>query len=411
MNYIEHFDQIASLLKTHKNIWFNEVIQSYPEVINYYKREWIDQLAKLDDKALWALDCQSDLSQVPSGTFRDELEKVSKLSEIKKREVGDLGDLCDRAFNKVKLKKRHEILTLAKILEEIQRDHPFSHLVDIGGGVGHLARIMAHYKGVECISLDINSEFQEFGKQRLEKYPKPDDAKEVTFITHDFSCNLTSSETKEIFTKDSFSLGLHTCGPLANRHLDVVLKNDTRGLINFGCCYNRLDVNEDTNISQKAKNNALLLSPYSLTLACRGHDGMDFKDFLHKKKVKSYRYGLQLLLMDKFSEKELIPVGDAHHSLYQESFSTYVLNRLAGIEYSHKLSASEIEDFYKLTKTSKILEELFLINIIRWRFGRLLEVYILLDRVLYLQEQGRTPELFQLFDLSLSPRNIAILCK
>ena len=51
---------------------------------------------------------------------------------------------------------------------------------------------------------------------------------------------------------------------------------------------------------------------------------------------------------------------------------------------------------------------MFLCNIIRWQLGRALEVYLLLDRCLYLEEKGYQVSCLQFFDEEISPRNIGI---
>lgn len=408
MNYEERFDQIVNFLSPYKDIWFNEILDLYPNKMEIFPKQWLETLSTLSDEQLWKLDCQSDNSMIPNTSLALLMDEISHITQVPFKDMGDIGDLPDWAFNKVKAKKRHEILTLAKVFAQIREKTPFSHLVDIGGGVGHMARIMAHYKGIECISLDINEDFQKFGAKRLAKYPKPEGAKDVKFITHDFTNDLSSKENEEIFTKDSFSLGLHTCGPLANRHMDVALKNNTKGFINFGCCYNRLKPNIDVNRSQRAIEINLPMSQYSLTLACRGHDGMDYNGFLHKKRVKFYRYALHYLMTEKLGVQEILPVGDAHHNLYWEDFSHYAKNKLDHVNLEHSFSDKELNDFYNDKNLQERLNTLFMANIIRWQMGRPLELYILLDRVLFLKDQGKSPELYQLFTSSLSPRNIAI---
>ena len=48
-------------------------------------------------------------------------------------------------------------------------------------------------------------------------------------------------------------------------------------------------------------------------------------------------------------------------------------------------------------------------NLIRWQFGRALELIILLDRCHRLEELGFTTEIKSYFNERLSPRNIGIL--
>jgi len=410
MNYREQFDQISTFLAPLKKMWENEILCLYPNDLDCFNTEWMRQLASLNEEELWQVDCHASYSVLKESEFAKWIETIQELSIIEQSQKNKTTDLPDWAFNKVKGKKRHEILILAEVFKKIQDAKPFSHLVDIGGGVGHLARIMAHYKGIECISLDINEEFQKFGTKRMEKYPRPSGAKEVSFITHDFTEELEGDLTKKIFSKDSFSLGLHTCGPLANRHIDCAIKNETRGLLNFGCCYNRLDPKTDINLSSHAQGNGLTgLNHFSFTLATRGHSSMNFEDFKHKRRVKNYRYALHLFLHDEMGIKGLTPVGDSHQRDYWASFSSYAQKKLDGKEIKYDWSSDQFDEFYSSKETQETLDKLFYANIIRWQLGRILELYILLDRVLYIQEQGKTPQLLKFFDEELSPRNIGVL--
>ena len=48
-------------------------------------------------------------------------------------------------------------------------------------------------------------------------------------------------------------------------------------------------------------------------------------------------------------------------------------------------------------------------GLIRNAFGRLLELYIQLDRVIFLEENNYNAELLEVFEEPVSPRNIAIV--
>jgi hypothetical protein len=411
MNYKKRFDQLVEFLEPIKNLWAKEVLEYFPSELDIYNSDWIEFLNSLDNQTLWKVDCQSDYSLIEDSEFGQWLKKIRGLCEVDKMSIDNLDKLPDWAFFKVKEKKRHEILKLSKVLKKIQSENNFKHLVDIGGGVGHLSRTLAHYYGINCISLDINSDFQEIGKKRLEKYPLPAGAKDVHFINHDFSTELGSQLNQEIFTQDSFSLGLHTCGPLANHHIKAALKNNTKGFINFGCCYNRLDPLKDTNISEYGKSHGITFSEYSMTLASRGHSSMTFEDFEHKRRVKFYRYALQLYLEQYENKKEMVAVGETHARVYWSPFCEYTKERLAHLGLQPKLSDTELNEFFLKKEHQEILNKMFLANVIRWQLGAPLELYILLDRVLYLEEQGKSCELKQVFDQDLSPRNHAIICK
>ncbi len=58
--------------------------------------------------------------------------------------------------------------------------------------------------------------------------------------------------------------------------------------------------------------------------------------------------------------------------------------------------------------TQEMIEAMFLSNVIRWQFGRLIEKVVILDRCLFLEESGYKIKWGEVFDEKLSPRNIGI---
>lgn len=409
MNYSEHFDQIVNFIRPNQEIWNNEILDLIPNRLNLFNKDWVKDLNSLSLEDLWQVDCFQKTELLPEGDFKNWLTQLSSLCALPKYDYKELEVLPDWAFMNVKFKKKHEILIISNLLKEIRQTHPFAHLVDIGGGVGNLSRVMAHYKNIECISLDINEEFQRLGRIKLTKSRPPSpDFKNVTFINHDFTNSLNQELTNKIFSKDSFSLGLHTCGPLAVAHIKVATENNTQGFVNFGCCYYRLK-ESDLNLSLKAKENGFKLGTYACSLAARGHSSMDYEGFLLKKRVKDFRYSIHLLMSEHLKIENIISVGEGDSSEYWGKFSDYVLKRFTKLKIEHTFSAEFLDTFFEDEKLQSYLHELYLCNVIRWQFGRALELYILLDRCLYLQEQGFLPRLLEFFDSNLSPRNIGLL--
>ncbi len=407
MKYTTQFDQIRTILKKYEGIWRFEILETYPNHLTHYPSHWISELSEMTDEQLFDVDINTSSKHIKNDDFKNYLDQIIKFSELPRYHYPELKKFPAWAFFKVKEKKEHEIKVLAHKLRELKNNLGFNELIDIGGGVGHLARFMAHYQGIKTTSIDINKDFQEIGKRRLKKFPTPDNASEVNFINYDFS-NLEQfqKENNEVFNSQSFSLGLHTCGALANSHLEVHLKNKTKGIINFGCCYNRLCPNRDVNLSTFAKSSPINYSAFSLTLAARGHDSMNFEEFQFKRRVKNYRYMFHILLKDHLKQ-DIYAIGDSHPRYYKLSFGEFATWKLEKIGLSHNYDQNFLEKLYQ--DNLEVLNKMFFANIIRWQLGRLLELSIIYDRAIYLQENNQQVEIARYFDKKLSPRNIGIL--
>ncbi len=189
------------------------------------------------------------------------------------------------------------------------------------------------------------------------------------------------------------------------------MKN-VKGLINFGCCYEKLQKFPETqNISEAAKKltSPVTFSYFALTLATRAHRKMHEKDYDLKLKVKFFRYAIHILLHDEYDQKELTSLGNSNYKLYDESFGDYVFEQFSRINIVPKHSRDELNRFFADNQRQELIWKMITAGLIRNAFGRLMELYILLDRAIYLAENNYSVELLEFFDEPLSPRNLGIV--
>ena len=80
-----------------------------------------------------------------------------------------------------------------------------------------------------------------------------------------------------------------------------------------------------------------------------------------------------------------------------------------GIPEEKRIPKEEIDRVYeRFCKDQFLLHLCFTLRVI---LGPVIESLILMDRYVYLREQGFQPYLFPVFDEHVSPRNIAIICR
>lgn len=410
MNFKSHALSLSEFLQKYSPIWREEIMNEYPETIPSYPPEWIKLLDTLTEQELFDVDSKKPVEKLHGSSFEIFMQTIKKLTEIEFiPNVPEL-PLEDWAFQGIKKKKRHEIQKIVPFLKHVRNEKNFKQVIDIGGGVGHLSRVLSHYHQIPSISIDQNSEFQEIGKHRLKKFRKIAGAEDVTFLNLTFGSEDDEKTLKEIFQAHTFCLGLHTCGPLANILINATINYQTSGLLNFGCCYFRMNPEKDFPLSAYYKNNNFSgMNLYALTLATRAHAEITFEAYQLKERVKFYRYALHLFLLKHFNNKNYINVGECHTSTYWKPFHQYISDKLFELKIDHNFKEQYLDDFYNDPELQKQLRVMYLCNIIRWQLGRALEVYILIDRCLYLEEQGYKVKLLQFFDEVLSPRNLGIL--
>lgn len=415
MDIKKHYQHIAAYLGQTRAVWAHEVLERDPSLWPKEYQELLQEVSQLSHYEKWKILEQRSPHPLTSVSRRlqHHLELCEKLTKLPSIQSQRTLKLPSWAFKKVRHKKQHEISVLAQVLDEIRQQIGPSQLIDIGGGQGHFARVMSHYFNWETTSIDREQKFIELGLKRLKKYPPPKNAAKLDLKRLDFQ-GLESPDqigVENLFQKNSFSLGLHTCGSLAVRHLQTHQNFQTKGLLNFGCCYGKIQKEEDLNLSKTALESPVQWSTPALNLAARAHAQLSYPDFCMQERVKSYRYALGLFLESRFPGEDVSSVGNAPGRNYLGPFTSYArvkfdyLNRAWGLELE-----KELEEFYYSHETRQKLEQLFCADIIRWSFGRLLELAILLDRALYVSEDGKQKvQLVQFFEESISPRNIGLL--
>lgn len=399
---VAEIQELTEFLTPLRGIWANEVLNTYPQSREAFKEEWLATLRTLTEREELALENGDSLKEWPSSELKSLFENLSKREKLPVLKVDKATPYPSWALNKVSGKKQHEIENIVGLLDTLGLEKG-DLFVDIGGGKGHLSRILSLYHGLNGITLDTNEEFQKLGILRLEKYPRPPGSGSLDFVRHTFGED--QQKEREIFKKAKGSFGLHTCGALALHHLDKA--REGHALLNFGCCYNKLNPNEAAVSNFMKKENPSFFTKFALTLASRGHTTISLNDYQVKKLVKYKRAALHFYLQEKGSLTGFTTVGSAHPRDYKKTFSHYAAPKLIKMDIPFK--EKELDDFFESSPLKEKCDFIYHANMIRWRFGRILEKLLILDRTLSLIERGQDAYCFEIFDSSLSPRNIGIM--
>lgn len=404
MDHKKRFQEIALFLKPYQRIWQNEIMLLYPEPLGDIPKDWIADLARFTgSEELIQLERKQVFELIQHPELIKFYQDIEALSVVPK--IPELPSFPEKknSFLYMIPKKQHEIKRLAPFVNEFYRTEEIDKILDIGGGIGHLAQTLSSHYGLQTASLDMDPVLQQTGKER--------NGTELVEYIH-VKVDENDETFQKLLTKNHMTLGLHTCGPLAVHQLKAGAKQQIKGMINFGCCYEKLQkFPQAQNLSQAAKelDSPIVFNFFALTLATRAHRKMTEKDHELKKKVKYYRYAIHMLLHDEYDIKELKTLGNSSPKLYDEDFATYVTHQFERLDLPLRHSSSELNAYLNQSARQELLWNMLTAELIRNAFGRLMELYLLLDRVLYLEEQGYRVELLEFFDEPLSPRNLGIV--
>ena len=383
-------------------LWQHSVLDSWEQIQACLPEDWLNW-ARATPQADWhTLGISPGQSAAPE-TLRDFSD--ASLSLFERLPVhSKVIPIPARFGGRLTPKKKHEIERLLGLLEA----SPPRHIIDIGGGNGHLARHLVRALGCGVDSVDINPVLQAQGRE-INRTPlwQATCQSKIQFHTLKFAGLLPPDLQTSLSTPGSLSLGLHTCGPLAWRHLELSLKTRTRA-INFGCCYELLDPKTDINRSRHCREHPIAHGEESLLLATRGGIQEQPSDFELQQRVLDYRYSLDAFLREIGQAKLSRKVGTAPLALYRGDYELYARERLRHLGLDDSLYKDNELKSTRQRESQKVLDQRFA-SFARNLLARPLEMSLLLDRALWIKEQsGLKTTLNRVFDPAISPRNIAI---
>ena len=395
MNIEKKFIEICQFIKKHETLIQTEVLELYPftHLKNY--ELWIEDFQSLSDEKLIRLESLCDITHIKSDEYKIFLNQIKELLDIpflKRKETQNIR-IPKSLSRKLTLKKQHEILALAPIIENLSP----KNLVDIGSGAGHLSSLLVHEQDVTSLCIDANEEYQKIGLKKLAR-ENPKVLEKIKFK----KLTIADAALKELKVNNSCLIGLHTCGDLSVCLVKNFHPPQFKSLVNLGCCYHKLTL-DNLNLSIVAKKNGINLSYHALTMASKSYKKLDKKDFIFRERVKSYRYTIHLF-MQEILKIEFKTLGNAKKEIYENSFINYVRTFLPE---ARNISDKVIEDFYM--NKQQVISHIMYFGLIRSQMARVVELYIILDRALYLQENNKKVKVSEIFDKNISPRNYAII--
>lgn len=315
--------------------------------------------------------------------FQKNINELTTLSTFKACEV----KLDSFVARKMSAKKVHEISSLLAYFDHNQIS--FNSVLDIGGGAGHLSSALcSHYPSLQSIVYDMNEEFMQQAQHKINKW-LPRLREKISFKKVEVDSPITDGEADLL-------VGLHSCGDLSVH----ILKSHTPQLLNIGCCYHKL-TKPHLNLSKRAR---LDLSVEARTLAAKNKPQLSEQEIKMRNNLKPYRYSTHFFLQDH-KTKDYISLGNTHRDDFDKSFSEFYFKY---VHQKYHDSSEVLEDYFLSRSNQKNIQYAMALDEIRNQLARVIELYIILDRALYLEEQGRKVKLMALFDERISPRNLAI---
>lgn len=202
-------------------------------------------------------------------------------------------------------------------------------------------------------------------------------------------------------------VALHACGDLHVRLLQLASAVGCKQLALAPCCYNRINADTYQALSSAGRASALQLSVDDLGLPLSETVTAGNRVRLQRDTSMARRLGFDQLQRQLRQCDEYLPTPSLPASWLDKPYSDYC-RELASLK---GLSTGE-QDWVALQAYGwRRLAEVRNLELVRGLFRRPLELWLVLDRALYLAESGYRVEIGSFCEAALTPRNLMVLAE
>ncbi|GAA5524861.1 hypothetical protein Maes01_01420 [Microbulbifer aestuariivivens] len=266
-------------------------------------------------------------------------------------------------------------------------------------GKGHLGRLLAVVDRRAVTSLEWQAQLCAEGAalaQRFQHRAAP---------MHFAHCDAFAPEAASWVKPGGHAVALHACGDLHTTLMRHWAEKGGAQLVLSPCCYHLIRTKEYVPMSSAGRNGQTRLGREDLQLPLQETVTAGAAVRRLRERELHWRLAFDELQRQVRAEDSYLPVPNVRKSLLQEGFSAFA--RWAGAQKKLVLPAAIDEALY-LQLGWQRLRRVRRMELVTHVFRRPLELWLVLDRALFLQECGAEVELGEFCERELTPRNILL---
>lgn len=273
-----------------------------------------------------------------------------------------------------------------------------THWLDWCSGKGHLGRrLLSTGQQLTCVEYD--PALVASGQALSQRHQLNARHVEQDVLAADASAVLNARHTP---------VALHACGDLHVRLMQLASAAGCRQMAIAPCCYNRINRTEYQALSLAASGSLLRLSLEDLALPMSETVTAGARVRRQRDTSMARRLAFDLLQRQLSGIDQYLPTPSLPSAWLEKTFADYCRD-LAALK---ELSTIGTQDWPALEAAGwQRLAEVRNLELLRGLFRRPLELWLNLDRALFLSEQGYIVRLGTFCDAPLTPRNLLLLAE
>ncbi|MFY8273877.1 methyltransferase [Pseudoalteromonas sp. SSDWG2] len=351
-------------------------------------------LEQLDDEDVQTLDANEQQLVRYFANYIPNIEQLSALSVLDLRQQMPTQSLPFWLSNGIKGRKLTQLQTF---VEQLAPQNHNEKVLEWCAGKGHLGRLLAHQYDVSVHSVEIQAHLCQQGEHLAQQFELPIAFTQADVLADDCSAWIEGCE---------HAVALHACGGLHQALIRQASDVHTPRISISPCCYHLFLQHEYYQpMSERAKQSKLNLQLSDLKLALQQTVTAGQRVQRLRQTEVQWRLGFDQLVRDVFSKTDYTPVPSVGKQVFSGEFADFCqwAAQQKGLALPQALN---YEHYLALGCQRKRMTDR--IELVRHLFRRAIEVWLVLDRALYLQQAHYDVDIFEFCEPSLTPRNILI---
>jgi len=391
---LQRFQALDGFLLEHQTLWRPKPFtalelpweRAHPELAAWLRSRSLDD-ADAVHNAPEQLDAPAPFPELAATAAR-----LTAVGELPATPIGKLPNLLTVD---VPGRKWQQIEAFASRLSFTQ---PPQQWLDWCAGKGHLGRLLAR-DGKPLLSLEFDPALVENGQRLSDRLRLRAQHHQQDVLAADAHQHLQASHT---------AVALHACGDLHVRLMQLASASGCRQLAIAPCCYNRIDSEHYQPLSRAAQNSALHLSRDDLRLPLAETVTAGARVRRQRDSSMARRLAFDLLQRQIRGSDEYLPTPSVPATWLDKPFADYCrdLAALRGLDLPTDADWPQVE-----ARGWQRLAQVRNLELVRGLFRRPLELWLLLDRALFLEEQGYHATLGAFCATRMTPRNLLLLAE
>ena len=397
IDYAARFAALDAWLIEHQALWRGKPFTT-PQLA--WEADWPELASWLRGRTLEQAETAHNQPQQLEAPepFTRLARRAAELTRLPRWQGNDPDNLPERLARHIPGRKWQQVTRFAACTGQGWQ-RPVQHWLDWCAGKGHLGRLLAWQGGqpLTCLEQDPmhNQQGAELGRQ-------------LGISSQHLDADVLEASSWQHLQPQHSVVALHACGQLHMTLLQQVVAQECGQLALSPCCYNRISSADYQPLSSVARASALQLTREDLGLPMQESITAGRRVRRLRDQSMAWRLAFDIWQRQARGVDNYLPTPSRPESALKQGIAHFCRDLAA----HHQLQLLEPDDWQQLEQQGwQRLAQVRNLELLPGLFRRPLEIWLLMDRALFLQEQGYRVQVGQFCEQQLTPRNLLLLAE